>query len=234
MGKDQRRIDLPAVRRRPLRRGEARGFVGPGTGRGVVGHPQLGGRQAQIAGKARKRGIEAGIADPRLIAQHFVGQAIAADLGKLHGQAHVVDRAQLLPVVVAEIGRGGELAFAHPQRFGGHHAIERVPAAGGGAQRRGHLFGLAAAQPRAAGPVVRGRGELLVLGLPGGFFEAIGGGKAIVHAPACKAGGPQRLGDPRAGAFNRAQRNGAGVGILIFDVERPADLLAPFGARVGR
>jgi hypothetical protein len=54
------------------------------------------------------RGARAGhiarAADPRLIAQHFVGQPIGADFGKLDGEAHIVQLAQRLPVLRREIG----------------------------------------------------------------------------------------------------------------------------------
>ena len=42
MGIDQRRIDLPIVRRGPLRRGEARCRLGAAADRRVIGHPELG------------------------------------------------------------------------------------------------------------------------------------------------------------------------------------------------
>jgi hypothetical protein len=80
-------------------------------------------------------------ADSRLIAQHFVGQPIGADFGKLDGEAHIVQLAQRLPVLRREIGggRGGRIAQA--ERFARHHAIERVAVARGQTQRSATFSG---------------------------------------------------------------------------------------------
>jgi hypothetical protein len=79
-------------------------------------------------------------ADLRLIAQHFVGQPIGADFGKLDGEAHIVQLAQRLPVLRREIGVD-VASIAQAERFARHHAIERVAVARGQTQRSATFSG---------------------------------------------------------------------------------------------
>lgn len=131
VGIDERRIDLPAAYRGPLWRGEAdRRFWLAAMGR-VVGHPQLGGRQAHVAGEARQRLILRRLADAGLMAQHFVGQAILSDLAQLHGDAHIADIAQALPVGLGKVCGAMLLRQRRAKLFGGQHAIQRLVTRGG-------------------------------------------------------------------------------------------------------
>ena len=232
VGIGERRIDFPTIDRGPARCGIAQCRFRTRTARRVVRHPQLGRRQAEFAGKPRKLAILGRIADPRLMAQHFVGKVAAADFRQRDCGADIGHIAQRLPVRLVEIGGRMLLRNGLAQLFEREHAVQGFIHPCGTAQLLGGLFRLTATHQRAARPVIGGGRKFGVGGTLRRTLEIDRGTFAIVEPPRSQPGNPVTFGNPRARtAFRYRARHAQRGGVLVLDVIAPRNTLAPFGAR---
>ena len=201
--------------------------------RRVIGHEALCAGQPECAREPRKRGVIVGIARADQPGQVALGLFAPADLGQHDCLPRGFLVAQAPPVGFGQIGLRMRARQVAAHLFMREHPVERFGKAGRAAQLFVGLFGKAAADQRAAGPVMRRGGEIGADRTRCAALERFGGLVAIAQPPGGEARCPIAFRDPgpaAAVAHGIGQR--PGLRVLVLDVIAPRDPVAPFGARL--